>query len=146
MVRRRSTVRFRNGAQGQSSFSNAGFQDQVTNQVMRLQLTAGAAPPIRDTVAPLVCGDQTGFDGVRLLVTGNGRICPESAGARLRCLEKPLRRIADSTQCHVDEPVRAAGGFTAAGCQCVILLGAVAGSDATRGKRSARGCGLSGTQ
>ena len=38
-------------------------------------------------------------------------------------MEKPPRRIADSTQCHVDEPVRAAGGFAAAGCQCVILLG-----------------------
>jgi hypothetical protein len=29
--RRRSTVRFRNGARAQSDFSNFGFQDQVTN-------------------------------------------------------------------------------------------------------------------
>src|SRR5271169_2029576 len=43
MVRRRSTVRFRNGAPGHRGFSNSGCQDQVTNQVMRLQLTAGTA-------------------------------------------------------------------------------------------------------
>ena len=51
MVRRRSTVRFRNGAPAQRGFSNAGFQDQVTNQVMRLPLkTADAARRIQTPV------------------------------------------------------------------------------------------------
>ena len=30
-----------------------------------------------DTGAPLVCGNQTRFDGVRPLVIGNSRICPD---------------------------------------------------------------------
>ena len=47
-------VRFHNGAPAQIDFSNIGFQDQVTNQVMRLQLTAGAARRIR-TPVPLWC-------------------------------------------------------------------------------------------
>jgi len=34
-----------------------------------------------------VCGNQTRFDGVRPIATGNGWICPGSAAARLRCLE-----------------------------------------------------------
>jgi len=50
MVRRRSTVQFRNGAPAQRGFSNIGFQDQVTNPVMRLQLTAGAARRTRTPV------------------------------------------------------------------------------------------------
>src|SRR5689334_2814677 len=50
MVRRRSTVRFRNRAPAQRCFSNIRFQDQVTNQVMRLQLTAAAARRIRTPV------------------------------------------------------------------------------------------------
>ncbi len=54
MVRRRSTIRFRNEAPAQRDFSNIGFQDQVTNQVMRLQLTAGAARRIQ-TPVPLSC-------------------------------------------------------------------------------------------
>ena len=40
-----------------------------------------------DTGAPLACGNQSRFDGVRPLVTGNGRVCADSAAARLRCLE-----------------------------------------------------------
>ena len=60
--------------------------------VIRLQLAAGAAGGGRsaaypDTGAPLVCGNQTRFGGVRLLANGNSRICPDSAVARLRCLE-----------------------------------------------------------
>ena len=51
MVRRRSTVRFRNGAPAQRDFSNIGFHDQVTNQVMRLQLAAGAARRIQAPVS-----------------------------------------------------------------------------------------------
>ena len=58
-------VRFRNGAPAQSCFSNIGFQDQVTNQVMRLQLTAGAARRIQ-TPVPLWCAvirlDSTASD------------------------------------------------------------------------------------
>jgi len=50
MVRRRSTVRFRNETPVQRGFSNIGSQDQVTNQVMRLQLTGGAA---RRTQTPM---------------------------------------------------------------------------------------------
>ena len=50
MVRRRSTVRFRNGAPAQRGFSNIEFHDQVTNQVMRLQLTACAAQRIQTPV------------------------------------------------------------------------------------------------
>ena len=40
-----------------------------------------------DAGAPLACGNQARFDGVRPLVTGNSRICPDSAAARLRCGE-----------------------------------------------------------
>ncbi len=43
-------VRFRNETPGQRGFSNVGFQDQVINQVMRLQLTAGAARRIQTLV------------------------------------------------------------------------------------------------
>ena len=47
-----------------------------------------------DTGAPLACGNQTRFDGVRLLVTGNSRICPDSAAARLRCKENGFGSLA----------------------------------------------------
>src|SRR5271157_85338 len=50
MVRRRATVLFRNGSPGKRDCLNIGFQDQVTNQVMRLQLTAGAARRIQTPV------------------------------------------------------------------------------------------------
>ena len=40
-----------------------------------------------DTGAPLVCSNQTRFDGVRPPVIENGRICPDWAAARLRCPE-----------------------------------------------------------
>jgi len=40
-----------------------------------------------DTGAPPTCGNQTRCDGVRPLVTGNSRICPDSAAARLRVVE-----------------------------------------------------------
>ena len=38
-----------------------------------------------------MCANQTERDGVRPLVTGNRRICPDSAVARLRCEEKSVR-------------------------------------------------------
>ena len=84
MVRRRSTVRFRNGAPGHRDFSNFWFQDQVTNQVMRLWLTAGTARRTQTPVPPLACGNQTQCDGVRQNrqpLSGEG---PDSAAARLR--------------------------------------------------------------
>jgi hypothetical protein len=90
MVRRRSTVRFRNGAPGYRGFSNIGFQDQVTNQAIQLQLTAAAARRIQTPVLLWCAVIQTRFDGVRPLVTGNSRICPDSAAARLRCGENGL--------------------------------------------------------
>src|SRR5260370_27265447 len=87
MVRRRSTVRFRNGAPAQRGFSNTGFQDQVPNQVMRLQLTAGAARRIR-TPVPLWLA------AVRLNATASDRTarhCQEKV--RVRPLPVSVRRV-----------------------------------------------------
>src|SRR5271165_6971741 len=88
MVRRRSTVRFRNGAPAQRGFSNTGFQDQVTNQVMRHQLSAGTARRIQ-TPAPLWCAvirlDATASDFQSLGTAGYARIraLPVSVAERM---------------------------------------------------------------
>ena len=106
MVRRRSTVRFRNGAPAQRDISNTGFQDQVTNQVMRLQLTAGAAQRIQ-TPVPLwlaairlnaTASDETARhcqEKVRI------RPLPVSVG-RSRAPDQSLPTIAEGvvTRCH----------------------------------------------
>ena len=72
-------VRFHNGAPAQIDFSNIGFQDQVTNQVMRLQLTAGAARRIQ-TAVPLWCAairlNATTSDCQVARTPGNARIRP----------------------------------------------------------------------
>ena len=75
MVRRRSTVRFRNGAPGNGAFSNIRFSRLSDNQVTRLQLTAGPAR-CPDTRALLVCGKS---DSIRRCQTSSHheqRICP----------------------------------------------------------------------
>jgi hypothetical protein len=106
MVRRRSTVRFRNGAPGQRGFSNIGFQDQVTNKVMRLQLTAGAARRIQ-TPAPLWCAviglDSTASDLWSLGTAGYARIRPLPVSvAWSRAPSQSIPTIAESaaTRCH----------------------------------------------
>ena len=98
MVRRRSTVRFRNGVPAQRGFSNIGFQDQVTNQVIRLQLTAGAARRIQTPVSLWLRQSdsmrrrQTKPPGIVRRRSGFGR-CPSPlpGGERSR---KPGRGIA----------------------------------------------------
>jgi len=107
------------GATEDASFRREEVLEPVTNQVTTAPGNGRHNATYPDTGNPPACGNQTSCDGIRRI----RHACPDSAAARLRCLQKPLRRIADSTQCHVDEPVRAAGGFAAAGCQCVILLG-----------------------
>src|SRR6266487_1008959 len=99
MVRRRSTVRFRNRAPAQRDFSNTGFEDQVTNPVMRLQLTAAAARRIQ-TPAPFWCAvirlNATASDLYPLGTAGYARIqpLPVSVAERIGFGSLPCRQSA----------------------------------------------------
>jgi hypothetical protein len=63
MVSRRSTVRFRNGLQLIEIFRTPQFQDQVTNSVMRLQLTASTEQVPRHRY-PSGLRQSDSYDGV----------------------------------------------------------------------------------
>ena len=90
MVRRRSTVRFRNGTPAQRGFSNIGFHDQVTSQVMQVQLTAGAARRTH-TPVPLYLA------AIRLNATAtdkSARHCQEKVRSRPLPVSVATRRAA----------------------------------------------------